>query len=103
MCLAEIGRAGVAVHLCGDFIHTGQRVHDGDILLGALQQLVVDDIAALAPQIGLLIREALPLYAGDIHEVGLGKRLFHIGGLHDVGALGAQVVSDLLGHSQLLG
>ena len=77
-------------------------MQDGDVLLRRLQQLVVHNVAALAAVVALLVRETLPLYTGDVHQVGYRQRRLHVVRLGDVRALRAQLRGDLLRHLQLV-
>lgn len=103
MCLAEICRAGIAVHLGGDLIYAWQRMHYGYVLLGALKQVVVHYIAALATEVARLVGKALALYAGHVYYIGLSQGGLYVTCLGDVRALGLKVRGNLPWHLKLIG
>ena len=79
--LLEVHRPGVVVHVHGDLIHPGQRVHHQHVLLGPLQLPAGEHIDALVPLVLQGVHKALLLDAGHVQHVQLGDDRLQAGDL----------------------
>ena len=101
--LLEIDRPGIVVHVDGDLVHPGQRMHDQQVLPGPLQLAAGEHINPPVALVFQRVHKALPLNAGHIEHIQLGNDGLQSGDFHKPEATLLHERADILGHRQLAG
>mmetsp|Transcript_691 Transcript_691/g.2757 ORF Transcript_691/g.2757 Transcript_691/m.2757 type:complete len:376 (-) Transcript_691:89-1216(-) len=99
--LPEVGGPGVRVHLLGDLVHAGQRVHHHSAGAQLVHHRAVNGVGALGCSGRLRRCEALLLHPGDVQHVRGGQELVaEAGRLGHLHACSRHSIGDVGRHLQ---